>query len=139
MTGSLIQLVANSDSVENCWLEGNPQITFFKTLFRRHTPFASEFISIPLKKLNFGTSETIKLPPKGDLVYRMFVSFTLPEIYAEFTKSKSHTCVDLIKCNKFNNELLNKKMYECINIFGDIDYDAFITLINTFEEKFNTE
>ena len=38
MTGGLIQLVANS--TKNVFLTGNPQITFFKTLYKRYSNFS---------------------------------------------------------------------------------------------------
>ena len=40
MPGALIQLVAYG--VEDLYLTGDPQITFFKILYRRYTNFAVE-------------------------------------------------------------------------------------------------
>ena len=40
MTGGLVQLVAYGK--ENVYLNGKPQITFFKQIYRRHTNFATE-------------------------------------------------------------------------------------------------
>ena len=43
MGGGLMQLVAYG--AQDMFLTGNPQITFFKVVYRRHTNFAMEAIS----------------------------------------------------------------------------------------------
>lgn len=42
MSGGLLQLVAYGS--QDVYLSGNPQITFFKVVYRRHTNFAIEAI-----------------------------------------------------------------------------------------------
>ena len=42
MTGGLMQLVAYG--AQDIYLTGNPQITYFKIVYRRHTNFAMEAI-----------------------------------------------------------------------------------------------
>src|SRR3990170_4430365 len=42
MSGALTQLVAYG--AQNIYLTGNPQITYFKVVYRRHTNFAMESI-----------------------------------------------------------------------------------------------
>ena len=46
MPGGLIQLSAYGS--ENQYIHGNPQITFFKVVYKRHTNFAMEDIEVPL-------------------------------------------------------------------------------------------
>jgi len=43
MGGGLMQLVAYG--AQDIYLTGNPQITFFKVVYRRHTNFSMEAIS----------------------------------------------------------------------------------------------
>lgn len=47
MGGGLMQLVAYG--AQDIYLSGNPQITFWKLLYRRHTNFALESIEQTLK------------------------------------------------------------------------------------------
>ena len=47
MGGGLLQLSAYGS--ENDYLHGNPQITFFKTVYKRHTNFAMESIDVRLE------------------------------------------------------------------------------------------
>ena len=42
MPGALMQLVAYG--AQDVYLTGNPQMTFFKTVYRRHTNFSMECI-----------------------------------------------------------------------------------------------
>ena len=47
MPGGLLQLTAQG--AENDYIIGNPQITFFKTVFKRHTNFSIENIDVPFE------------------------------------------------------------------------------------------
>jgi hypothetical protein len=47
MGGGLMQLVAYG--AQDIYLTGNPQITFFKVVYRRHTNFAMEAIEQTFK------------------------------------------------------------------------------------------
>ena len=56
MPGGLMQLVAYG--AMDLYLTGNPQITFFKIVYRRHTHFATEYIEQPFQRLpNFSTTQ----------------------------------------------------------------------------------
>ena len=55
MTGGLIQLVAYG--VQDIFLTKDPQITFFKVVYRRHTNFSQEaFENVILENPNFNAS-----------------------------------------------------------------------------------
>jgi len=77
--GGLLQLVATGK--QDMFLTGNPQISFFKTVYRRHTNFATEsqamyFDGTP----NFGQRITCLIPRRGDLLGRIYLDVTLPQI-----------------------------------------------------------
>ena len=55
MGGGLMQLVAYG--AQDIYLTGNPQITFFKVVYRRHTNFSMETIDQTLN----GTPDTINV------------------------------------------------------------------------------
>lgn len=85
MPGALMQLVAYGN--ENLYINGNPQITFFKTVFKRHTNFATEYIEQEFRTLpNFSTDSntigTIKIDRNGDLIHDMYLVYDLPAIYS---------------------------------------------------------
>jgi hypothetical protein len=79
MAGGLIQLVAYG--VQDIYLTGDPQITFFKILYRRHTNFCIESIVQNFtSKPNFGETASCTLARVGDLVGQIFLYVEIPTI-----------------------------------------------------------
>jgi len=75
MGGGLMQLVAYG--AQDIYLTGNPQITFFKVVYRRHTNFAMECIEQTINGTAAASgSVTSTVSRNGDLVNRMYVSST---------------------------------------------------------------
>ena len=77
--GGLLQLVAMGK--QDVFLTGNPQITFFKLVYRRHTNFAVEscrmyFDGTP----NFGQRITCLIPRQADLLGPLFIEVSLPAL-----------------------------------------------------------
>ena len=81
MTGGLLQLVAYG--AQDIYLTGNPQITFFKVVYRRHTNFALESIENVFSGVaRFGNRVTCQLSRNGDLINRVYLVTTLPTLKA---------------------------------------------------------
>ena len=79
MSGGLLQLVAYG--AQDVYLTGNPQITFWKVTYRRHTNFAMESIEQTFNgQADFGRRVTCTVSRNGDLAYRTYLQVTLPEI-----------------------------------------------------------
>ena len=77
MGGGLMQLVAYG--AQDIYLTGNPQITFFKVVYRRHTNFSMEAIMQTWNGSNTGASgrSTATISRNGDLVGRMYLEVDL--------------------------------------------------------------
>ena len=72
MGGGLMQLVAYG--AQDIYLTGNPQITFFKVVYRRHTNFSMEAIKQTFSgTAGFGKEVSATISRNGDLVYRMYL------------------------------------------------------------------
>jgi hypothetical protein len=72
MGGGLMQLVAYG--AQDIYLTGNPQITFFKVVYRRHTNFAMESVDQTLNGTpDLGNKVTATVSRNGDLVGRMYL------------------------------------------------------------------
>lgn len=85
MAGGLLQLIGQG--AEDTYLIGNPQISFFKIVYRRYTNFSMELIELlpeTTATLNTTTETTIdfKIGRNGDLVKDVYLTFTLPSIYS---------------------------------------------------------
>ena len=75
MGGGLMQLVAYG--AQDIYLTGNPQITFFKVVYRRHTNFSMETISQTVNgssDTSDGASSTVTISRNGDLVHKVYVN-----------------------------------------------------------------
>ena len=74
-----MQLVAYG--AQDVYLTGNPQITFWKVTYRRHTNFAMEAIEQTFNgQADFGRRVQCTISRNGDLAYRTYLQITLPEI-----------------------------------------------------------
>ena len=79
-----MQLVAYG--AQDLYLTGNPQITYFKLVYRRHTHFATEYIEQPFQKLpNFTNNQltqvTCNIDRNADLLHDCYIVYDLPAIY----------------------------------------------------------
>ena len=91
MPGGLLQLVALG--AENIYLTGNPQITYFKVVYRRYTNFSMEDFTLFFDgQPMISSSETTfkcTIPRHGDLLYKTYIVFDIPDIYVNATKTDS--------------------------------------------------
>lgn len=79
MAGGLMQLVAYG--AQDVYLTGNPQITFFKVVYRRHTNFAVEAIEQPFQgTADFSRKVNVPILRNGDLVTKMYLKVSLPAV-----------------------------------------------------------
>ena len=79
MGGGLMQLVAYG--AQDIYLTGNPQITFFKVVYRRHTNFSMESISQTFNStIEFGKKSSCTIARNGDLISDMYIKVILPGI-----------------------------------------------------------
>lgn len=74
-----MQLVAYG--AQDVYLTGNPQITFFKVVYRRHTNFSVDSIEQYFgSQLNFGKKSGVEISRNGDLITQAFLKVVLPEV-----------------------------------------------------------
>lgn len=67
--------------MQDIYLTGNPQITFFKVVYRRHTNFAMESIEQVFNGSgDFGKKVTCTISRNGDLIHRTYLRVQLPDV-----------------------------------------------------------
>jgi len=71
---------------QDIYLTGNPSMTFFKTVYKRHTMFGTEYITVPFDQIptftpTQMTKATCKIGRNGDLLYDTYLTYDLPAIY----------------------------------------------------------
>jgi len=67
--------------IQDQWLTGEPEFSYFLVNFKRHTKFAIEAVETPFDgEPKFDTSLECRIPAnKGDLIRSMMLKFTLPQ------------------------------------------------------------
>jgi len=79
MSGGLIQLIAHGS--QDFYLTGNPQITFFKTVYRRYTNFSTETIEHQFTgEPNFNKRLSSRIIKNGDLLTKMYVKICVGKV-----------------------------------------------------------
>jgi hypothetical protein len=83
MGGGLLQLRAYG--TENLYLNGNPQVSYFKIAYKRHTHFAVQPIEVPFETIDsisysMPTRIKMKIPRNADLMSKFFIEVTIPQV-----------------------------------------------------------
>lgn len=90
MSGSLVQLVAQG--VQDAYLTGNPEVSFFNQVYKRHTNFASKPVKLDvIGTVAAGNELSIRVPNKGDLLSYIWVDLG--------TTGKTGGSTGLINCD----------------------------------------
>ena len=101
MGGGLMQLVAYG--AQDIYLTGNPQITFFKVVYRRHTNFSMEAIEQTMNgassaSVGAGTS-SVTISRNGDLVNRVFIEIDNSGAFTDVSaENGTHYIIDNVVC-----------------------------------------
>ena len=116
MTGSLLQLVAVGN--EDYFFIGNPQISFFKRVYLKHTNFSIERTEIYNDgRQQFKDAKTYIFninSEYGDLLYYSVFHIKLPEIYADtnyqfrWIENLGNNIIE--ECSIFINDILVEKI-----------------------------
>jgi hypothetical protein len=132
--GGLLQLVAQGK--QDVFLTGNPQVSWFKNVYRRHTNFAIEsqqmyFDGTP----NFGQKITCLVARAGDLLGPLFLRVTLPQLYLApvapsttpkkvgYVNSPGHALIQEISI-QIGEQEIDKQTGQWMEIFSSLATDA---------------
>lgn len=75
MSGALVDLVAKG--TQDVYLTGKPEVSFFRSTYKRHTNFAFRPYRLDYTGTFKGGNEVVvKIPPKGDLLSYMWIEGT---------------------------------------------------------------
>jgi hypothetical protein len=128
MSGGLLQLIAIG--VQDLYLTGNPQVSLFKIIYRRHTNFAIESVRQTFDgEVDFGKSVTTRISRDGDLLHKIVIEVDLPEIVSlngntiSWVNAIGHAMID--KMELYIGELLIDRHYgEWLEIWSELALDA---------------
>ena len=80
MSAGAVQLAAIGQ--QDAYLTGTPSVSYFKGVYRRHTPFSLQAFSVPFqgRQVQWGSQAVCRIPYKGDLVRSVMLSVDLPAL-----------------------------------------------------------
>lgn len=94
MAGGLMQIVAYG--AQDIYLTANPQVTFWKLVYRRHTNFAIESIEQVFNgTADFGSTAQATVSRNGDLINAIFLVVELPALSTDYVSVPGGVDTDL--------------------------------------------
>jgi len=142
MPGGEVQLVAYGE--ENMFLNDDPQITFFKIIYRRYTTFSIETIEQNFNgNLDFGKKFSIELSKIGDLIHKMWLVIELPNIPILYdinnivdkrirfawARKIAYALVNYIEID-IGGTIINREWGEWMNVLNELNVTNFNNNIN---------
>ena len=117
MTGGLLQLVAYG--AQDVYLTGNPQITFFKVVYRRHTNFAMESIQQTFNgSVGIGKRVTAQISRNGDLIHKMYVEADVTRNSGTL-KSVGHHLLKKVEL-EIGGQLIDRQYSEWMYVWNEL-------------------
>jgi len=121
-----MQLVAYG--AQDVYLSGNPQITFFKVVYRRHTNFSVEPIQQTWNGAgDFGRSVTCNINRNGDLITNMYVVVSLKNVdavesdYWGYVRRLGHAMIDYCKI-EIGGSLIDQHYGDWLNVWYELTH-----------------
>ena len=130
MGGGLIQLVAVG--AQDIYLTGNPEITFFKAIYKRYTNFAKECIEQPLDGDETGRKSCI-LSRSADLVQEIYLKTTINLKTSNETVFNNKSYIYPMLCDATN--LIKEVSILVGGVTIDKHYEQWLDIYNELFEK----
>jgi hypothetical protein len=125
MGGGLMQLVAYG--AQDVYLSGNPQITFFKVVYRRHTNFSVEPIQQTWNgSADFGRTVTCNINRNGDLITNMYVVVMLNsqptnDVEWGYVNRLGHALIETVKI-EIGGSKIDEQYGDWLNIWYELTH-----------------
>ena len=144
MPAGEIILVAYGE--ENVILSENPQISFFKTMYRRYTNFSIETVKVDfLYGAKFGKKYTVEIAKIGDLLNKMWLVLDLPDIPIvydlnnnidnkikfKWTRKLAYAIIDYVEI-EIGNQIISKQWGEWMNVLEELNWNNFNSSLNEY-------
>ncbi len=128
MTGGLINIATKGS--QDIYLTGVPEISFLKSVYRRHTHYSSESIELKITdNFDFNNLSTTKLPVLGDLIHKITLKIDIPEIHF-------NRILDQIHVNNSNIAYVNAlNEFKKIVAFMNVNINAYRSAIDVYNAE----
>ena len=142
MGGGLIQLVAFGS--QDVHLSGNPQITFWKVVYKRHTNFSIE----PVEQTFYGAPSSngghvvATISRNGDLIHKCFLVMNVPEDKEVSSITEAHNLIQSVEL-EIGGQTIDKHYGDWMTIWNELSlsedkkagYESMVTKKNTVTSR----
>ena len=135
MGGGLIQLV--SQGFEDLYLTTEPEVTFFKRIYKRHTNFSLELIPQLFNTIpDFGKRVTCNISKNADLLSNIYLYIELPDIPKIYDKetNESSDIDSFAWCKRIGYAIINYIELEIGGQLIDKQYGDWLNIWNELTE-----
>ena len=124
MGGALLDLVAKGG--QDIYLICNPQISFFKKVYKRHTNFSIEYHKFFLDSdAEFGKPNRVTIPRRGDLIKNLYLHIELPDLTpsgdsVSYVNFIGYNMIEYIELH-IGGSLIDKQTGEWLYIWNELN------------------
>ena len=139
------RVILSTTGIQDEFLTGDPQMTYFLKQFKRHTRFAMETAENPIDgTVDFGNTLSATIPRKGDIIRNLSIKIELSDITADYgtpvyTDSIGHALIeycDLV----IGGQTIERITGEYMEIFSELcvsnsQQDAYYYLVGKSRDQ----
>jgi hypothetical protein len=121
--GTLIELVARGK--QDIYLIGNPNYSYFKTVYHRHTNFSLEPVrNIFNETPDFGKRVTCFIDKKGDLLNSLFLEIELPALKEHYSwcNGVGNFMIDYVEV-QFGGQPIDRISGQLMDVWNEVTVD----------------
>lgn len=144
MTSGVIQLVSSLNQKSSQFLIGNPQITFFKSIYKQYSNFYITNIEQVINgKPDFNNTINCTISKSGDLLKNIYLEITLPDLIKP-NNTSWYGYTNNIACNiiksvtlKINDQVIDKIYGESIDIYHNLNNIDVDVMTQNFKSEYS--
>ena len=129
-SGGLLQLVAYG--TQDVYITGQPQVTFFRVVYRRHTNFAMESMEQTLTgSADWNRKVSCLISRNGDLIHKAYLQIDLPALTAAgtgvgniaWTRNVGHVMIDEVSV-EIGGAIIDRHYGQYLTIYQELTMPA---------------
>ena len=141
MTAGLLQL--NFKGPQDKYLTGNPQMTYFKSIYRSYSNFAKDLQKLQFEnRVKFGSTHSCIIKNYGDLLSNLYLYIELPQLvstnnnenWAGYVNGVGFSIIESVSF-EIGGQTIDTYDYNWLDIYNEIYDQNSDTLVS----KFNTD
>lgn len=155
MTAGALTQIKNGNTPRMAFLVSNPEISHFKAVYRKHTNFSTQYLTVlPNSSNTLDNESTIEIDFKinrdSDLINDIYFTFELPDIYSrnnlkfQWIKRIGEYIIKDVRLQVGNNTLLDRQYSEWFHIWSELNLnkdqkEGYYRMIGNTQDMYDPE